>query len=232
MKRALVRAALLFAILPVGAFPLRAAEAVHAASFPFPDDSSDFTLVTSLDRVRSLVAGLEPTLGASPFAGRDEEERTALYKVWKRALFSALAVRQTEGDTELMIATLAALYRQGMNLGVETCRESATDTVERALVMYPDSMLVNWQAAYLYGEFPESADKAESALLKLRELLRSESHYEVERRLALIYAAGADRAKALAQVEKCLKLRSDDAAMLELRKSLSEVGDAPNPPGK
>jgi tetratricopeptide (TPR) repeat protein len=229
MRGGYVRAALFLALLACGAVPVRAADPVAAASLPFPDDATDFTLVTTLDGVRSLTAALEPALGATPLPDGNDAARTALYKRWKRAMFSALAVRQTEGDTELMVATLAALYRQGMNLGVETCRESALDMVERALAMYPDSFSANWQAAYLYGEMPDAFGKAEEALLKLRELLHSERHYEVERRLALIYATESDKEKALAQVEKCLSLRPDDSAMLELKTSLSEGGKPPEP---
>jgi hypothetical protein len=188
---------------------------------PFPDDTSDFVLMTTLDRVRYQVSQLEPKIGSTPIRVKDADERTAVYKVWKNAILSALAVRQTEGDTELMLATLAALYRQGANLDVEPCRDSAGETLARALEMYPGSMLVNWQAAYLYAQQTEDSPKAESALMKLRELLGTDQNYEVERYLAQIYASGDDKAKTLAQIDRCLAIRPGDERMLELKQSLA-----------
>jgi hypothetical protein len=190
-------------------------------AFPFPDDASDFALLTTLDRVRYQVSQLEPKIGSTPIRVKDADDRKNVFKIWKCAMLSALAVRQSEGNTELMLSTVAALYRQGMNLGVETCSENAEDTVETSLEMYPDSMLVNWQAAYLYALEPNNAPKAEAALMKLRKLLGTDKNYEVERRLAQLYASGNDKARALAQVERCLTLRPDDAGMLELRKTLT-----------
>lgn len=204
------------AVAPAASTDMRSADIL-----PFPDDSTGFILLTTLAQVRYQTSQLELKLGSAKAKFKDADDRSATYLIWKRAMLSAIAIRQTEGDTELMLSTLAALYRQGVTLGVETCRENAQDTVERALEMYPDSMLVNWQAAYLYEQEPENLPKAEAALMKLRQLLATDMNYEVERRLAVIYVSGKDKDKALVQVDRCLAMRPDDARMLDLKGKLS-----------
>lgn len=185
----------------------------------------------SLDRVNALVSSLDQKLREGPLpAGKDELD--ALYNSWSVAMLSALAVQDGEGNTEAVMTTLCALYRQGARLGVEGCADKAPETLSLALEMYPDSTLLNWQAVYLYSaaETPEKADKLEGALVRLRWLLASNANFEVEKRLAALYVkqerdkpafATYDRAKT--QLAHCAELRPGDASLIALQGEFNKL---------
>ena len=179
-------------------------------------------LFSSLERVRGQVSRLEVKIGFAPYVYADEQSRKEVYLTWSSAMLSALAIRQTEGNTEPMMCVMAALYRQGHNLNVAECETNALDTVQLALEMYPDSISVNWQAVYLYLQMSgeDASAKAESSLLKLRALMRTDANFEVERRLAALYVRMIDTEKARVQVAHCIELRPDDAAMQAMKKDL------------
>lgn len=190
-----------------------------ATTYSFPS-TDGVMFLRSMRQLSVQISRLEPKIGTKPSV-TDVESGKEAYRAWSSAMLSALAFRQTEGNTEEMMCALCALYRMGVNLDVAECREEVDPTVELALAMYPDSMRVQWQAVYWYMEtLPDNAGKAEAALMALRRLMHSEDNFEVERRLASLYFSSGRMEEARVQVSHVLTLRPDDAEMKALRNSI------------
>jgi len=194
--------------------------AKQVAALPFPEGTPPSPAL-SVDELTAAVNRLEGALGGYPPHLRDEADRKETYTAWSPLVLSAQALRQTKGDTEPVLLALARLYRQGHNLDVTGAAQHAIEVFHAAQRSYPDSVPMLWQASYFFLQLnPKYAPQGEKALLKLRVLLHTDEHPEIERGLLFAYLYENRLPEARKQAEKCVRLSPKDETFKQILESL------------
>lgn len=191
-------------------------------ALPFPEPAA-VTSSLSLEEIAQQVTSMETKVFRYPTRLRDEDDRLATYQRWSMVVLAGEELDRSGGRSPPTMAILAALYRQGHNLGVTGCAAKADATIAEGLRRYPESAALNWQAAFFYVQVhPRFAVEAEKALLRLRELLGPGENPDVERLMVEAYLHQGKVAEARKQIDHCLAVTPDDTDLLAMRRAINE----------
>lgn len=191
-------------------------------ALPFPEPAAVAPSL-SIEEIARQVTSIEAKVFRYPTRLRDEDDRLTTYQRWSMVVLAAEALERSGGISSDTMAALAALYRQGHNLGVIGCAAKADTTIAEGLRRYPDSAAMNWQAAFFFLQVhPRFAPDAEKALLRLRELLGPGENPDVERLMAEAYLHEGRVAEARKQIDHCLALTPGDADLLAMGRAIDE----------
>lgn len=191
-----------------------------ALELPAPTER---TATFTVEQLNAAAQKLEPRLGGYPARIKGDEERAATYREWSGLLQEWRALYRTGGDTESLLSLGVGLHRQGHNLDVKQCGPEALRLLEVAERRFPESESIAWQGSFVYLQMdPKLAPRGEAALLKLRQLRKTERDPQIERGLVFAYLYQRRTDDALRQVEHVLALTPNDQQMTGLRDALKK----------
>jgi len=195
---------------------------LKVSALPFPEGEST-NISVQLPELEARVGGFDGKIGGFPPKFKNDADRKLTYQAWSEAVKDARTLRRRDGDTRVDLCLLAALYRQGNNMDVVGSAENAAVTITKALQKYPSSECLNFQAAYFYLSVgPQHAPKAEEALLRLRQILKTDRDVSVERQLLFAYLSENRLEDVKRQLTHCLELAPSDNDLLMIQKGLKE----------
>lgn len=176
----------------------------------------------SMAELRGRVSDLNRYIGSYPPRIESERQREEVYGQWTEAMRQAWLIENQMPQDEATLALLADLYRQGHNLDVTGADRKAFETLDKCLTRYADSTKCHLAASYFYLSInPQYAPKGEASLLRLRELMKTQSNPEIERGMVFAYLYQQKLDLALKQLDHYLSLAPDDEQMRKVREALA-----------
>ncbi|HEY0064453.1 MAG TPA: hypothetical protein VGC21_20215 [Telluria sp.] len=212
------------ALLPAQAAPKTRAELGLSVKLPLPTPSAPVMAKTPrYEEVVPMVHSLNKILGSYPPKLNTKEERAKAFTLWERSLQQAWQIEKQEPNSENALFLLSELYRLGHNLDVSDTAPRATETVDRCVEKYPDSVRCHFSAAYLYLSLnPSTLPKAMKSLERLRAMSAPRVNSEVERGIFFAHLYAGDKEKASAQLDYVVSVNPTTPWVEQGRKAIRE----------
>lgn len=191
-------------------------------SLPMPKPSSAVPAAT-IESLHGVVEEFNRAAGSWPARFSSPDEKKRFYLKWVQALQQAWLLETRDGNSEMVLAVLADLYRQGHNMDVPGAGDRANEAIQKCLGLWPDSVACHFSASYFYLSInPRFAPKGEASLLRLRTLLAPKINMNVERGLVFAYLYQERNKEALQQLDYIIQIDPAAAWAKEFRKGLLE----------
>jgi hypothetical protein len=175
---------------------------------PLPQEERE-TPSRTLAELQQIITSLNPLIGSYPVSFTSSQQQEEIYQTWADAYTDATSYMRSVGNAERVLWTAAELARQGHNMDVDNAGFVASGAIEKCLKLFPRSVMCHRSAVDYYSSIRptnESLRELERSLNFLRARLAPKTDESIEEKYVSLYAEKGQKAAAVKQIDRLLKL--------------------------